>query len=142
MIRRCTIDELFTLGDKFAESSKFVEYDRVALKVNWKKLMLSDAGVLFAYIKNNAVVGMICGIHHPNILTNELTATEMFWFVDPRHRGGVGTKLLDAFEDWAKSKGCSKVVMVSMADLMPEIVGRIYENKGYEKLETHYIKGI
>ena len=47
-----------------------------------------------------------------------------------------------AHERWSKLKGCQRVIMIHMSDLMPEEVKGMYLKNGYEKLETHYIKEI
>lgn len=64
-------------------------------------------------------------------------AKETVWYVDPEARGRAGLKMLDAYEDWAKSQGCVKVCMAS---LKTNDVSRIYQRKGYIPAETHHIK--
>lgn len=133
------VDLIVPLGNQFSDSSKFVRFDTEIAVKNIKSIISNKIGVLFLYIKNDDILGMICGIKHPDILTGKWVATELFWFVDVEHRG-IGLKLLNQFEKWAMLQGCTQIIMMHLSDLMPEIVKKIYIKRGYELLESHFIK--
>lgn len=66
-----------------------------------------------------------------------LWAKETVWYIAPDHRGRGGIRMLDAYEAWARGKGCSSI---SMAALATNDVSRIYERRGYAPAETHFVK--
>jgi len=66
-------------------------------------------------------------------------AIETFWFVLPQYRG-PGLKLLDAFEELAKKEGCQQVALVHLSDSFPERLKALYLRRGYNFVESHYVK--
>lgn len=64
-------------------------------------------------------------------------AKETVWYIDPEFRGRAAIQMLALYEDWARSQGCVKIGMASLAT---NDVSRIYERKGYTPAETHFIK--
>jgi N-acetylglutamate synthase-like GNAT family acetyltransferase len=142
MIRKAKINDIesvFRLGDQFSKESKFVDYDKEIFKKNWTVFIEQDIGVIFISEMDNKTVGMIGGIKFSCVNTGKMIASELFWFVDPEYRGFEGIKLLKEFENWAKYD-CDKITMVYLQDLMPDKVKGLYKKRGYELLETHYIK--
>ena len=142
MIIQATEKELsqgVLLGNQFSKESKFVRFNADIVIENVKNLIKNNIGVLFFAYADFELIGMICGIKYPDFLTRSLTAMELFWFVDKRKRG-VGLKLLIKFESWARKENCKSIIMMHLSDSMPEEVKTIYEKKGYQYLESHYIK--
>lgn len=64
-------------------------------------------------------------------------ATETVWFIKESARGKYGLTMLDAYEAWAKQSGCASVCMASLAI---NDVSSIYTRRGYEPVETHFMK--
>jgi hypothetical protein len=64
-------------------------------------------------------------------------AKETVWFVSPNARGRLGLAMLDAYEGWARSLGCTSA---GMASLTSNDVSRIFERRGYAPIETHFAK--
>ncbi|WP_367354180.1 GNAT family N-acetyltransferase [Agrobacterium pusense] len=64
-------------------------------------------------------------------------AMETIWYVTPQARGRGAIKMLDAYEEWAKSVGC---VSAWMASLAANDVSSLYERRGYSAVETHFMK--
>jgi hypothetical protein len=67
-------------------------------------------------------------------------ARETLWWIDPSHRGTAAVRMLDAFESWAGSQGCSFAGMAGMGD--DPTVGILYQRRGYRVAETHYLKAL
>jgi GNAT superfamily N-acetyltransferase len=68
-------------------------------------------------------------------------AQELFWWVEPEYRkSGIGQKMMDAGEQWAKEIGCSGMVMVTMHGIDHERNGAFYERSGYGPFEHSYLK--
>jgi GNAT superfamily N-acetyltransferase len=66
-------------------------------------------------------------------------AQERVWWIDPAHRGGTAAvKMLTAYHDWARSKGCKFAGMGGMG--ADPAVGGLYERCGYQPAETHFLK--
>jgi ribosomal protein S18 acetylase RimI-like enzyme len=56
-------------------------------------------------------------------------------YVDPdEQRSGIGTALLDRFEQWARSEGCTELRIEVIAD--NEAGRRFYETRGYQIRES------
>ncbi|QDP20658.1 GCN5 family acetyltransferase [Bradyrhizobium cosmicum] len=67
-------------------------------------------------------------------------ARETVWWIDPAHRGRAAIAMLDAYEAWAKGKGCAFTGMAGMGE-DPD-VARLYVRRGYQRAETHFLKAI
>ncbi|MVB04156.1 GNAT family N-acetyltransferase [Agrobacterium vitis] len=85
--------------------------------------------------------GSVCGLllasafDHP--FGAGLMAKETVWFIAPQARGRSGLIMLDAYEAWAKSIGCTSI---GMAALTTNDVSSLYVRRGYAPAETHFIK--
>lgn len=56
------------------------------------------------------------------------------WYVMPEHRKkGVGRKLIEAAEDWARGKGCTE--MASDTELQNALSQRVHTRLGYVQVE-------
>lgn len=68
-------------------------------------------------------------------------AQERLWWINPTHRGGTAAvRMLDAYEDWARSEGCDFTGMAGMGD-DPD-VGALYRRRGYRVAERNFLKGL
>ena len=67
-------------------------------------------------------------------------ARETVWWIEPDYRGLAAVKMLDAYELWARDAGCNYVGMAGMGD-DPD-VGKLYQRRGYQIAERHYLKAI
>jgi GNAT superfamily N-acetyltransferase len=77
---------------------------------------------------------------HPHYFNaSHITGQELFWWIDPDHRGR-GSELLNALEAWVKDQGAHSFVMITLEALEPERVGLIYRRRGYRPVEHSYLK--
>ena len=136
------LPKLEKMGHEFYEEgnipTKFVP--EVFIR-NWTKFLENELGVIYTLHSEGNVVGAIGGVRFNDVNSDELIATEFFWFVKQGYRG-YGMQLLQKFEDWAKEHGVTKIIMVHLHDLMPDKLRRIYKRYGYKEVETHYIKEV
>ena len=142
MIRHATLDDvpaITAMGGQLIQS----EY-REILRENPAqmadvaiRLIESESGAVLVDEVNDAVVGMIGMFSTPHLLTGEIVAGELFWWVDPLHRGR-GLRLLKQAEQWAHAKGATRIQMVAPNDR----VGQLYARMGYLRMETSYQKDI
>lgn len=145
MISIATIEDLPKLSkiaEQFYSSSEHLDgFDIDVFVFNWENFIESNIGIIFLLINDGRIVGVLGGIKYPDVNSNHLMATELFWYVEKDHRG-QGGRLLKEFEEWAKTEGCKKIIMVHMTDLMPDKLESIYKHKGYKKMEVHYVKEV
>lgn len=68
-----------------------------------------------------------------------LWAKETVWFIRPQARGRGAIRMLDAYEAWARERGCTAIGMASLAS---NDVSSLYLRRGYQPAETHFTKGL
>ena len=111
---------------------------------SWIAILATIPSAILLLFKDETLIGGIGGIVSPDLNDGRLRAQEFFWFVDKAHRGGSGAiRLVDAFEDWAASKGAVEVDMVHLLTVdtneQPNFE-KFYTHRGYDKLEVHFRK--
>jgi GNAT superfamily N-acetyltransferase len=100
---------------------------------------MADGGVFVADV--GPLVGMIGLIAHPHFFCEARAAQEMFWWVEPGHRGsGIAGQLLDTASGWAKERGCQMLNMVCVDELDGKAVAKMYERRGFVPLERSYVR--
>ena len=143
MIRPATVETLgtlTTLARKFYASSAFLgQLDESSWVGMWRDILTADVGVIFVASDDVQPIGAIGGIVHKDPTTGRMTASEMFWFVQPESRG-IGVTLYRSFEEWARQRHCVDIRMVHLSDSMPVKIKAFYEAIGYREVETHYVK--
>ena len=100
-------------------------------------LVASDTGAVFVSEADGVLTGMIGLMVFEHPLTGTLAAQELFWWVEPEHRG-YGVRLLKRGEQWAVASGARHVHMVAPTPA----VGQLYERMGYGYLEAAYQKAV
>lgn len=107
-------------------------------------LIESGAGIIIgAFAQSGEIQGAIAGVAYDDIYTGDRVAVEMFWFMLPEARGGVGAfRLLHAFEKWARSGGCKRCAMIHLLAINSEPLQAIYQRMGYRPVETNYLKDL
>ncbi len=117
-------------------------FDRENTAEHVEFMLDNDNTVAFIAIDvEGRAVGICGGIVFPTFWDNsKLTATETWWFVDPRCRhNGVGTALMDALESWAREAGAWRLSMMLIEGISPG-VDKMYENRGYAPRERTFVK--
>jgi len=126
---------LVEMGERFLTQTVYrgrvtVNPEQMAATVT---LMRGEVGKIFVLEIDGAVVGMIGLLIFLHPIAGEVTVSEVFWWVEPEHRGG-GIRLLKRAEQWARAAGAVKLMMIApTAD-----IGQLYLRLGYEPLETTY----
>jgi len=140
MIRKAVhgdIPRIVDMGRRFFEEMNapiLGDYNDAAAESTARMLIESAAGILLI-----GPHGMAGALVSPIYMTAQSAAVEMFWWVDPEHRG-AGKSLLAALEAAAKDKGAQTMHMIALEALNPEIVGAIYQRAGYRPLEHIYVR--
>jgi GNAT superfamily N-acetyltransferase len=101
--------------------------------------MLIEApnGLVLVEERGGEITGMIGVIATVHPHSGDAVMSELFWYVLPRARGG-GVRLLLAAEDWARSLGIAKSIVVSPN----KAVSALYKRLGYQPLELQFIKDL
>jgi len=68
-------------------------------------------------------------------------ANEHFWYVLPQHRGTQSIGMVHFAIEWAKSRGCSHIMMNAskLASELHDSVCNIYARSGMKHFETTYL---
>lgn len=85
--------------------------------------------------------GILAATAFPHPYGPVSVAKESMWWIEPEHRGGTAAvRMLDAFEMWARRRGCQFTGVAGMGD--DPRVGALYERRGYRGAEVHYLKAL
>ncbi len=128
------IPKVVKLGAKFSKINGFSgEYCEQSTREFVVRLIESDDGLLLV---NNEVTAILGAMLTPVYFNkNHMTCTELFWYSE---KPGDGLRLFKVCENWAVSKNCKTIHMISLAEHTG--VEKVYDRKGYKKLETIYYK--
>lgn len=96
-----------------------------------------DVAAILLAEDDAGVFGMLALAAVPAVLSGQIYADEIVWWVDPSHRGAqrAGPELLRSAQDWAREHGCYMIKMVAPSG---STVGTFYERLGFSPLETAF----
>lgn len=139
-----TEEELIELHKVVSEFYKLMPYKKKILDpkqwaATWLQLIESGVGKVLSLVEDDEVKGGIGLIMHNSLEDGALVTSEAFWYVDEKSRGG-GIRLFKAAEEFAKSIGSERMMMIHLQNSMPEKVKKFYERMGFKKAETTYLK--
>lgn len=148
-IRPLTIDEL-PLCESFARG--FFEEKQLpgtfSMDVfirNWTAFLTQYQATILTLWDGAELLGGLGAMVTPDLFDGRLTATEMFWYMKPSARHGLGAfQLVDAFEAWGNRMGVAEFRLAHM--LMPGEdpatirLAPIYRRRKYRALDVSYIK--
>ena len=142
MIREATTADtprLVEMGECFLSNSVYAAFpiNREQMAQTVELLLTSPIGRIYVAERNGDVVGMIGGLLFRHPISGEATVSELFWWVEPEHRG-CGIRLLKRAEEWAVEVGAVRMHMVAPT----AEVGQMYLRLGYSPLETTYQKAL
>lgn len=146
MIRPATVEDcrvIAELGEAFFTEAGWgdvAEYSVDDCRRSLEFMVGNDNGILLVADRGE-IVGMAGGLISPLYFNlSHKTGQELFWWIKPGERNGIGADLLEAMEYQAMAKGCSSWAMLSLARVNPEAMDRLYARRGYRRSETTYIK--
>ena len=146
-IRQLDLSELDRLTEGarefFSESSVFRgEFNPETFSVFWKDVYVADLGTIFVLVNDadEICAGIGC-LAIPDFITGILASNEAFWYARKQFRGR-GFSLVPRYEQWALKRGCRKIRLVHLIDLMPDKLARVYRKRGYSPIETTWEKEV
>jgi len=144
IIREATGDDmpgLVRLGKQFAEVSPYAPYyDEMQLISAVYRLLSMETACCFVAQDGNHIVGFIYGISS-TLWFNQFVpyVAELAWWVDPKHRGTAGPRLLKQLEQWASERG-AVILSLSQLDTLGTDLQPMMSRRGYTKAESTYYK--
>jgi L-amino acid N-acyltransferase len=136
------LPRVVAMFSEFVASTQYAQYvgnDPSYSAQQMARMMESDSCALFVVDLDGAVVGMLGVMVFVQPFSGELVASELFWWLDPQHRGN-GVWMLRRAEKWAQSKGAARMTMMAPVD-KPRVC-EIYEAIGYRAVETVFSRNL
>lgn len=139
MIRTATesdIPRLVEMGRRFRRETTYERFlaDNPGRMAELGKQLLAVNGLILSE-RDAEPTGMLGSIIHSHFISGERVAGEVFWWVEPEHRG-EGLRLLQEAENRGRKAGAKYMHMIAPN----ERVSRLYERLGYEWVEATYQK--
>lgn len=106
-----------------------------------QELVRQDLGFVIGLFDKERFVGGLGAVCAREFATGDLAAIEQFWYVLPECRTG-GLRLLRAFEEEARVRGCVRLHMVHLQNHCAEKLDCLYERLGYRLLEKSFTKDV
>lgn len=135
------LDQIETfISGAFIGVNLFVGFDRKTFFDFWQTVLRNDQGILFFFVVQNAVVGLLAGVVGHYIPTNHIVVSEA---TSQTSQGDAeyGSKLLEALrrvEEFGKDRGCRSVKFYIYEKLLREgLIGL-----GYQPTYITYIKSL
>lgn len=122
------VSDLLVMGARFAESVN-LKFD--AAIVEQSLLRLIETGVILR--TDGGAIGFAI---YPSYYSGEIMAQELFWWSEDKQ----GKQLLDIAELVLSHLNVEKIIMTAFSNEYHERVSKIYEKRGYNHLETNFIK--
>lgn len=139
--------EVIEMGREFFEQSgnaAFTTFDEPSFTTTVISLMSGVAnGTLLVAESAEQAVGMAAHVVFPFYANmNTKISQEIFWFVKPDFRNGIGAALLDELEADARRKGADVFMSAAIAGLRDGAIKRVYERRGYRPSENTFIRSL
>lgn len=94
-------------------------------------------------VRGEFAYGAFYGHIQKMFFSDELMARDVGWWVRPEWRGSWAAILLLAdFEEWAREKGCKKVMLGQSSGTQIDKTTRLYENCGYHLVGVNTVKDL
>lgn len=128
---------ILVLGeDMYKESrlAQFAPYEpkRVAEILYW--LVNNDGGFLHVSEDEHGINGFMLAILSPAAFGDYWEATELAFYVVPEKReSNIGTQILEAYKDWGKSAGATRIAIQNSSYNDPEPIAKFFVKHGFEK---------
>lgn len=144
-IRRASsadLPQLVLMGSRFFDESGYSDVtslDPESVITTLTGMIENSDAVLLVVESGNELIGMAGALIYPFYFNlQHRTSQEIFWWVDPEHRG-IGGRLFDAMRDEIKAKGAQSLSMIALESLNPDGVGAYYRRKGLRPSERSFI---
>jgi len=138
------IPEIARLGQMFFNESGYsllTTYDAESVETSLSQFMDNGVCILVVAEKDGEIIGFTGALMFPLYMNlNVKMAQELFWWVHPDHRKGTGREMLEFMENELRAREYTALIMICLENVNPEITGKLYERRGYKKIEHHYMR--
>lgn len=139
------LEALLEMGKAFFDhsgSSSFTTFDEASFTTTLMSLMSGIAGgsLLVADVDGRAI-GMAACVVFPFYANMETKiGQEIFWWVKPEYRKGIGGSLMDELEAAAGRKGAKIFIGANLSGEHDAAFARLYRRRGYSPGEQTHIR--
>jgi GNAT superfamily N-acetyltransferase len=139
------LSALLDMGRDFFDhsgSASFTTFDEDSLTGTLIALISGvSGGSLLVAETEGQVVGMAACVVFPFYANHStLIGQEIFWWVKPEHRKGIGGSLLDELEAEAKRKGAKVFIGANLSGERNAAFERLYRRRGYTPAENTHLR--
>lgn len=135
------LGSIVRMGEHFHSQSvysRLIPLNKETIQATAMALMSTSSNCILVAEIDKGIVGMLGLATYEHPVSGLLTATELFWWVEPAHRGRVGLKLLRMAEDWALQVGADRLQMIAPNS----DIEKLYQRMSYDRVEVSYQKVI
>lgn len=147
MIRLARLEDvpaIAEIGERFHEAAGWADvadYKAADCAKTLTHLIESDDGIVLVAEQDDRIVGIAGGLAFPLYFNlGHKSGQELFLYVEPGLRDGIGGRLLRTLENEARAIGCESWAMIALDKVAPEATGRLYRRSGYRAAEHSWIK--
>lgn len=133
------IGPMVNMGMNFHAASRYaklINANRKTIEKTLMAMLCADSHQIMVADIDGTLVGMLGLCTYPHPVSGEFTAAELFWWVEPEHRGTNGLRLLKKAESWAIRQGVTTLQMIAPTTE----VEKLYDRLGYQRVEVNYQK--
>lgn len=148
-LRHATLDdlpEIFELAKDLFTGSPMEGMRFSPRKIQSKILQAVSSGfedyLVIVAEDEGKIVGALAAYCYEPIWSDQKIACEVLWHVKPEYRKGRrGLDMMDAYEAWAKSRGCV-FAQYGILSSSPQTMPALYEKRGCVLAEHIYYKAV
>jgi len=107
------------------------------------QLIEIDHGFVKIVTHEGEVVGALVAVLSDIPINDLIFAQELMFWIEPEHRKGkTALKLVDEYTEWATKAGCNFIRLSELDNVLGGKAGLLFKRKGFEPLETAYVKEV
>lgn len=139
------LDAYVNLAADFHEASPMkgvADFDPPGIRAFLARLLENNDALVLVAELDGEIAGITACLLYPLYFSpNNQVVQELWWWLTPEARGnGVGKKMYQAIELWAKSRNAKAVFMIALEDERAATMEKIYFQAGFRALERTFIK--
>ena len=136
---------MVAVGKQMHEESAFapISWDNEkALRLGYWVIANNEACALIVEVDGERA-GMILGAIQKYYFSQETQLLDFLWYVKPEYRSTqAAVKLINAYIEFGKSKGCREVNMQIATNVHPEKTGELLKNLNFTSVGGTYVHSV
>lgn len=104
-------------------------------------ILTMEQGVMLVVEGDGELIGMASLFLEPFTFNPSVTiATELAWWIEPAHRGGMlAVRMMASIEEACRAREVTAIRMATLANSPPQ-ASALYERLGYQHSDSHYMR--